>query len=601
VQEHLTPRRLRLALTTSLAGILAAGGTIVLVSTAETSDAATSGRGSFDVPAGYGASVPFVEQEAEKARTNGRVLAFDISHGSIGSESSGRRAVRLDPGQYAEFTLSKPANTVNISASVAKGATATLSAEVNGTAAAEKFNVHSKFTHIETYIAGSPKPYHFYSDYRLRLNTNAKAGDKVRVRADSGSATVDLAQFEQISGSVPRPANTVNVVDFGADPTGSRDSTAAFQRAINEANGRTVWMPTGKFQTRSLNVARGATVKGSGRWYTEILQTEPARPLFNGEGQTGTFQVSDLTAFGQVSQRTDNEASNFFHGVLGKGGGVTNVWVQNFKAGLWLMGSGNENITIENSRFVALLADGVNFNGHVRNGTVRNNYFRNQGDDALAIWSVHSPVSGSRFINNTLVLPNVANGIAVYGGINTTISRNVIVDTLGLGSGIALSNQTFGIGGFQPLSGTIDVSDNHLIRTGMMNPNWNHPMSAVRIDANDLPVGGNGVRITLRNNTFLENPHSVFQFVSANGKGLPITDVTVDGATIDGVGTIVLQAETTGSATFRNVKAAGVRHAGAYNCAYPGNRAGAFQAAGGTGNSGWSTTLHSGGCTFPPR
>jgi hypothetical protein len=126
-------------------------------------------------------------------------------------------------------------------------------------------------------------------------------------------------------------------------------------------------------------------------------------------------------------------------------------------------------------------------------------------------------------------------------------------------------------------------------------------MSAVRIDANDLPVGGNGVRITLRNNTFLENPYSVFQFVSANGKGLPITDVTVDGATIDGVGTIVLQAETTGSATFRNVKAGGVRHTGAYNCAYPGNRAGAFQIAAGTGNSGWSATLHAGGCTFPPR
>jgi hypothetical protein len=590
-------RRVGIAAT---AATCAVGGIVAIVSTSMTAEAATFGYGSFDVPTGHGAAVPFTEYEAEKAATNGTVIGPDITHGSIGSESSGRSAVRLSPGQYLEFTLSRPANAVDISASVNKGATATLSASVNGAKANERFNVHSKYTHIQTYIAGSPKPYHLYSDYRIRLGQSAPAGAKVRIAAEDGTAIVDLAQFEQVGDALAAPAGAVSVTDLGADPSGSRDSTGAFQRAIDEAGGRVVWVPAGRYQTRSLSVARGVTIKGAGPWHTEITQTEPARALFNGEGQTGTFRVSDLAAFGQVSQRSDNEASNFFHGVLGRGGTVSNVWVQNFKVGLWLMGAGNDTITIENSRFLALLADGVNFNGHVQNGTVRNNYFRNQGDDALAVWSVHSPVRNTRFLNNTLVLPNVANGIAVYGGIDTTISKNVIVDTLGLGSGIALSNQTFGIPGFQPLAGTISISDNHLIRTGMMNPNWQHPMGAVRIDANDLPVG-NGVRIDLRNNTFVESPYSVFQFVSGNGKGLPITNVTIDGATIDGVGTVVLQAETSGSATISNIRAERVAYPGAYNCVHPGTRAGAFTVGQSYGNAGWSTALHAGGCTFPER
>jgi hypothetical protein len=112
---------------------------------------------------------------------------------------------------------------------------------------------------------------------------------------------------------------------------------------------------------------------------------------------------------------------------------------------------------------------------------------------------------------------------------------------------------------------------------------------------------GDGVRIDLRNNAFLENPYSVLQFVSGNGRGLPVTNVTVDGATIDGVGTVVLQAQTGGSATISNVTARRVAHEGAYNCAHPGNRAGAFTVHHGYGNTGWSTALHAGGCSFPAR
>jgi hypothetical protein len=596
--KHRAPIRIRHVVVATVAGALLAGGATALISTSMTAEAASTGRGSFEAPAGVGASVPFTEYEAEKAATNGAVIGPDITLGSVGSEASGRSAVQLAPGQYVEFTLTSPADAVDIAATVPKGGAATLTASVNGSRVPGVFLVDTRYTHIESYIVGSPKPYHFFSDYRLKLGVMAKAGDKVRVQAASGSpATIDLAQFEEVGAPAAQPAGAVSVVALGADPTGAADSTVAFARAIAEAAGRVIWAPAGRYRVGALSVARGATITGAGPWHTEIDAIDPTRALFNGEGQTGTFRVSDLAAFGQVARRDDNEASNFFHGVLGRGGLVSNVWAQNFKAGLWLMGAGNQNITIENSRFLDFLADGVNFNGHVKDGVIRNNYFRNQGDDALAVWSIYDPVERARFLNNTIVAPNLANGVGIYGGVDTTVSKNVIVDTNGLGSGIALSNQQFIAANFQPLKGTVTVSDNYLIRTGMMNPNWKHPMGAVRLDSSDYAIG-DGVQINLTNNAFIDSPYSVIQFVSGNGRGLPIRNVSIDGAAVDGVGTVVVQAETGGAASFSNVRATRVGAAAVYNCASLSGQPD-FQVQLGSGDSGLGTT--SSGCAWPER
>ncbi|MFF7160027.1 extracellular solute-binding protein [Streptomyces sp. NPDC008086] len=65
--------------------------------------------------------------------------------------------------------------------------------------------------------------------------------------------------------------------------------------------------------------------------------------------------------------------------------------------------------------------------------------------------------------------------------------------------------------------------------------------------------------------------------------------ITVDGATVRNTGTVVVQAETQGAATFRDVTATGVGAAGVYNCPYPAG-SGTFTVADGGGNSGWSGT-----------
>src|SRR5215213_1927468 len=68
--------------------------------------------------AGRGASVRFLEQEAENARTNGVVIGPDRNAYTAASEASGRKAVKLAPGQWVEFTLPAAANAITVRYSI---------------------------------------------------------------------------------------------------------------------------------------------------------------------------------------------------------------------------------------------------------------------------------------------------------------------------------------------------------------------------------------------------------------------------------------------------------------------------------------------------
>jgi hypothetical protein len=139
-----------------------------------------------------------------------------------------------------------------------------------------------------------------------------------------------------------------------------------------------------------------------------------------------------------------------------------------------------------------------------------------------------------------------------------------------------------------PLSGTINVTGNYLIRAGAYNPNWDHPMGAVQFDAYDTSF--TGVTVNYSGGAILDSPYEAFEFVSGDGEGNTISGVNISNVNVANVGTTVMQAETTGSASVSGVTASGVGVAGAYNDAYPSNTAGGFTFNLGSGNSGWSTT-----------
>ncbi|MEU7057652.1 discoidin domain-containing protein [Streptomyces sp. NPDC046197] len=531
--------------------------------------------------AAAGATLPFASVEAESATTTGTRIGPDYTQGTLASEASGRQAVRLGAGQRVEFTVPRAANAVNVAYSVPDGRSGTLNVYVNGQKLAKTLAVTSKYSYIDTGWIPGARTHHFFDNTRLLLGRNVQAGDKVAVEAADVQVTVDVADFEQVPAAASQPAGSVSVTSKGADPSGQGDSTQAFRDAIVAAQGGVVWIPPGDYRlTSSLNGVQNVTLQGAGGWYSAVHTSR----FVDQSGSSGNVHIKDFAVIGEVTERVDSSPDNFVNGSLGPDSSVSGMWIQHLKVGLWLTGN-NDNLVVENNRILDTTADGLNLNGTAKGVRVRNNFLRNQGDDSLAMWSLYSPDTDSSFENNTISQPNLANGIAIYGGTDLAVKNNLVSDTNALGSGIAISNQKFA-DPFYPLAGTITVDGNTLVRTGAINPNWNHPMGALRVDSYDSAVNAT---VNITHTTITDSPYSAFEFVSGGGQGHPVRSVTVDGATVRDTGTVVVQAEAQGAATFRNVAATGVGAAGVYNCPYPAG-SGSFTLTDGGGNSGWSST-----------
>ncbi|WP_308042301.1 glycosyl hydrolase family 28-related protein [Streptomyces sp. 8L] len=556
---------------------IAATGLILVAPTATAATPATAAA--VPTAAAAGADLPFTSVEAENATTDGTAIGPDYTQGTVASEASGRRAVQLAAGQSVEFTLPGAANAVNVSYNVPDGQTGSLAVYANGQDTGKKIALTSKYSYIDTGNIVGSKTHHFFDDSRALLGRDLAAGDKVKLVASS-TVTVDVADFEQVAPAADAPAGAVSVTDHGADPTGQADSTQAFTAAINAAKGGTVWIPPGDYQVSGPLPVDDVTLLGAGNWYSVV---HSSHFIDQGSAPTGRVGLKNFAVIGEVTERNDASPDNFVNGSLGPDSTVSGMWVQHEKVGLWLTGD-NDNLVVKDNRILDTTADGVNLNGNAHNVQVTNNFLRNQGDDSLAMWSLNAPDTGSTFSGNTISQPNLANGIAIYGGTDIGVEDNLIQDTNALGSGIAISNQKFA-DPFFPLSGTITVSGNTLVRTGAVNPNWGHPMGALRVDAYDSDIDAT---VNITDTTFTDSPYSAFEFVSGGGTGKQVRNVTVDGATVDGAGTVVVQAETPGAATVSDVKATGVGDSGIYNCPFP-QGSGTFTLTQGTGNSGWDT------------
>jgi hypothetical protein len=585
-----TPRRRRrVAYLAAGAAAVAAAGVAWTVGAGPASAVQNSTFSVFDVPSGVGASVPFKEYEAEgtHATTTGRKIGPDYTQGTVASEASGRQAIALSSGQSVEFTLTASANAVDVAYNLAQGASGSLSVYVNGTKIAPKLQLDSRYSYLTTGNIGGSKTHHFFDDARVLLGTTVNAGGKVRLQVDSGdvAATVDLADFEQVGGAAVQPSGSVSVTSYGADASGNGDSTNAFNQAANAArgSGQSVWVPSGSFRITSPIQADNVTIRGAGPWYSVLRGTH----LFDVGSASGPIKLYDFAAIGDVTTRNDSSPDNFVNGSLGNGAVVQNIWVQHEKVGLWLVGNNNTNLTIQNNRIIDTTADGVNFNGTVTNSSIRNNFFRNNGDDAIALWSLYSADANNTIANNTIEQPNLANGIALYGGTSNTISNNAVGDTNALGSGIAVSNQQFIANGtFSPLAGTTTITGNYLIRTGALNPNWGHPMSAIRFDAFDFAINAT---VNFSGGRIIDSPWSAIEIVGGDGTGRAVNGLHISNVNVSNVGTFVFQAETQGTATVDGVTASGIGVAGVYNCPYP-TSIPAYNLNQGSGNTGWTAS-----------
>jgi parallel beta-helix repeat protein len=228
----------------------------------------------------------------------------------------------------------------------------------------------------------------------------------------------------------------------------------------------------------------------------------------------------------------------------------------------------------------------------VTGSTITNSDIRNTGDDGIALWADSSLGADAQdtISNNTVQLQQLANGIAVYGGNNNTVSGNRVVDTgITQGGGITVAQRFTST----PV-GKTTISNNTMIRDGDLDPNWLFGVGALWFDGSQGTVNG---PIDVSNALIEQSPYEAIQWVEGTVNGVSLSDVS-----IVGTGTFALQEQTPGSATLTDVTATGVAQANAgkapsYSC--EGTN---FTIGNGSGDSGITPTQCNGwpAPVFPP-
>jgi len=545
--------------------------------------------------AGRGAAVPFVEVEAANAKTNGTVLAESRQWNTLAGEAIGRRSVTLvGRGKYVEFTLAQPANSIDVRYSIPDSAdgspyTATLSVYTDGVRQ-KSLTLTNKFSwYYGAYPfvnqPSSGNPHHFYDEVHTLLGKELPAGSKVRLQVDADdtarSYTIDLADFEDVAPALSQPTGSVSVIDFGADPSGAKNSTGAFTAAIAAGLGKgaPVWIPTGTFEVdKHLVVSNNVTIEGAGPWYSVITGAGVGIYGNNAPHPSLNVHLSNFAIEGTIDHRDDAAQVNGVGGGMGGGSTISDLWIEHTKVGMWFDGP-FDGLSLTDNRIDDTAADGINLHDGITNSTVSNNFIRNTGDDGIATWSEHDADTGDVISFNTVEAPILANNIAMYGGADNAVTDDVVSDTQTQGGGIHVGNRFNAVA----LSGTTTIARDTALRTGVLDPNWKYGVGALWFWADDSPMDG---AIRVKDVDLIDSSYEGVQFTGGS-----VGNVTLTNVKIAGTGTFALQLESHGDASFKNVVATdvGAKH-GIYNCLYTGGDSSAFAVKDLGGNAGWNTT-----------
>jgi hypothetical protein len=566
--------------------------------------------------AGRGAQVNFVEQEAESAATNGTVIGFDTTAYTLAAEASGRKAVKLtSAGQYVEFTLARDTNAITLRYSIPDSATgggidAPITLTANGRDA-RAVTLTSKYSWLYAMypFSNDPnadpnpgwwkpepdpvtkpfRPMHFYDEQRVMLDRTYDAGDTIRLTVPKVTSAawyvIDLMDSEKVADATKAPKNSVSVLDFGADPKGKKDSANAIDAAIAwaKAHNKTVFIPAGTFQVNRHIVVDNVTITGAGSWWTIIRGKEVALSAqapdgswhtgvgfygkYSADGGSTNVHLSNFAIEGDVASRVDNDQVNGIGGALNNST-VDGLYIHHTKVGLWMDGP-ITNFKVSHTIVADVIADGINFDRAVTNSSVTNSFFRNTGDDAMAMWSFNATAgnpaadedANNVFDHNTVQTPTLANGIAIYGGRNNTVSNNVVADPIREGSGLHAGQRFTST----PFAGYLKFTNNTTVRAGTLDLNWNIGLGAIWFYALE---GSLSADIQVTGDNFLQNTYNAIMLVADwPVKDLyTISNVKFANIKVDGTGTSVVSARVGGSASFQNVVARNVGAVPVNNC-----------------------------------
>ncbi|MDR2476180.1 MAG: right-handed parallel beta-helix repeat-containing protein [Treponema sp.] len=531
-----------------------------------------------------GAALDFSTYEAEDGNFAGELLNKNFTYYEIQTEASGRKAVKLtNTGDWVEFTLVKPANAMALRYCMADapgggGTDGSLAVYREGAKIAD-ISLTSKYAWVYgeypwTNDPAAGKGRRFFDESRILFGAELPAGTVVRLLKEDAAAfyIVDSADFELAAEPLVMPGNFLSIADYGAKAQSGFNNKTALANCIIAARSQNkgVWIPEGVFEIHNGPVAvnSGLAIQGAGMWYSTLSGPGAAFKLNGG----GNYHFADFALFGDTTVRQDSAPETGFDGNPGRGSKIQRVWMEHLKVGVWAIGA--DNLFVENCRIRNTFADGLNLNAASKNSVVSNCHFRNTGDDSIAIWSQDgSACTGNIIKSNTIQSPWLASGIAVYGGGDNTIEKNIVCDTIAFGGGINISTNH----GAANFSGSTRIINNILYRAGSRESNWNYDRGAVWFWAESKNIEG----VEISGLEMYDSGNEGITFESGGGKIISAVfrNITIQGAETYG---IHARSGTKGSVTMNSVFVSGTKLTGLRNEA-----GGQFIITKGIGCTGW--------------
>jgi Alpha-1,3-glucanase catalytic domain D2 len=278
-----------------------------------------------------------------------------------------------------------------------------------------------------------------------------------------------------------------------------------------------------------------------------------------GDGGSSNVHLSGFAIEGDVRERIDTDQVNAIGGAMSNST-IDGLYIRHTKVGLWFDGP-MTNVKVTNNIIVDQIADALNFHKGVTNSLAQNNFVRNTGDDGLAMWSEDTANANNTFDHNTVQTPTLANGIAIYGGTDNTLSNNLIADPIREGSGIQVGSRF----GATPFAGQLAITNNTVVRAGTFELNWRIGLGAIWIYALQSTIDAD-IRVT--GDHYLDNTYNAIMFVSEwSVKDLySISNVHFKDVHVDGAGTSVVSGRAKGGASFENVDVRNIGWWGVNNC-----------------------------------
>ena len=468
--------------------------------------------------AGRGAAVAFLEQEAENAATNGTVIGPDrpptrcpprrpAARRSSSTPGPVRRVHAAAAGERDHRALQHPGR--------AGGRRHHRAARRDGQRQARR----DDDAHLAVRVALQPVPVHQRPerrpaapglvDHRVRVRAGGHDADAGRSPSRSGRCTSTTSSAccsagptrpATRSGSPRRPAaaprgpsstcstpsssarrtcgsSRPNVLLFGADPTGRRDSADAFDKAIAfaEAHRLKVYVPPGTYQVNRHIIVDDVTIEGAGNWYTIIKGREvaldragartarctPASASTARTPRTAAARNVHLSGFaieGDVRERIDTDQVNGIGGAMSDST-IDGLYIQPHQGRPVVRRPDDERRRSPNNIIVDQIADALNFHTGVTNSVVREQlrpqHRRRRPGDVVgedrrtrATRSTTTPCRRRRW-------PTASR---IYGGTDNTVSNNLVADPIREGSGIHVGSRF----GAEPFAGhAVDHRQHH--------------------------------------------------------------------------------------------------------------------------------------------